>query len=92
MKKTVYKVVKECKSGLLRSAFFSTFNDVVDLNDFDPREPQEKFSAIHSCIYKIDEPTLSTCKQTGEVKRSHRATLVVEDGKKVYYYNGRKFD
>ena len=42
--------------------------------------------------YKIDEPTLSTCVQTGEVKRSHRATLVVEDGIKVYYYNGRKFD
>lgn len=42
--------------------------------------------------YKIDEPTLSTCAQTGAVKRSHRATLVVEDGKKVYYYNGRKFD
>lgn len=42
--------------------------------------------------YKIDEPTLATCKQTGEVKRSHTATMVVEDGKKVYYYNGRKFD
>lgn len=42
--------------------------------------------------YKIEAPTLSTCEQTGEIKRSHRATLVVEDGKKVYYYNGRKFD
>lgn len=42
--------------------------------------------------YKLDEPTLTTCKQTGEVKRSHRATVVVEDGRKVYYYNGRKFD
>ncbi len=42
--------------------------------------------------YKIDEPTIGTCKQTGEVKRSHRATAVKEDGKTVYYYNGRKFD
>jgi large subunit ribosomal protein L32 len=41
--------------------------------------------------YKADAPVLNTCPQTGEVKYSHRATVVIEDGQKVYYYNGRKF-
>lgn len=41
--------------------------------------------------YKAEEPTLTVDVQTGEVKIPHRAAMVIEDGKKVYYYNGRKF-
>lgn len=41
--------------------------------------------------YKAEAPTVNVCPQTGEVKLSHTATVVKEDGKKVYYYNGRKF-
>lgn len=41
---------------------------------------------------KIDGPTTSVEKATGEVKLSHRAAVIVENGKKVYYYNGRKFE
>jgi large subunit ribosomal protein L32 len=41
--------------------------------------------------YKAEEPKLGTCAQTGEVKMPHRATIVEENGEKVYYYNGRKF-
>ncbi len=42
--------------------------------------------------YKAEEPTSNVCEQTGETKLSHRATMVKEGGKKVFYYNGRKFD
>jgi len=41
--------------------------------------------------YKIDGPTTNVCEQTGETKQSHIASMVIEDGKKVFYYNGRKF-
>ena len=42
--------------------------------------------------YKAEAPTLTTCSETGEKKYNHRATVVKEGNKKVYYYNGRKFD
>lgn len=42
--------------------------------------------------YKAENPTLGIEKQSGEVILSHRASVVVENGKKVYYYNGRKFE
>jgi large subunit ribosomal protein L32 len=41
---------------------------------------------------KLEAPTLTTDKQTDAPKINHRASLVKEDGKKVFYYNGRKFD
>lgn len=42
--------------------------------------------------YKLDNPTIGTCETTGEVKLAHNATVVKENGRKVYYYNGRKFE
>lgn len=41
---------------------------------------------------KLETPDMVSDKQTSEVKINHRASLVKEDGKKVFYYNGRKFD
>ena len=41
---------------------------------------------------KMETPELVSDKQTAEVKVNHRAVAVKEDGKKVFYYNGRKFD
>jgi len=41
---------------------------------------------------KLESPTLVECKQTDEPKLNHRASAVKEDGRKVFYYNGRKFD
>lgn len=40
---------------------------------------------------KLDTSETNLCSQTGEVKLSHTATMVKEDGKRVFYYNGRKF-
>jgi len=42
--------------------------------------------------YKAEAPTLNECPQTGEMKMTHRATMVKEGNKKVFYYNGRTFD
>lgn len=41
---------------------------------------------------KAYAPDTRECRQTGEVHMPHRATIVKEDGKTVYYYNGRKFE
>lgn len=42
--------------------------------------------------YKAETPELAVCPETSEMKFTHRATVVKEGNKKVYYYNGRKFD
>lgn len=42
--------------------------------------------------YKAEPAELAPCPETGEVRYTHRATVVKEGNKKVYYYNGRKFD
>lgn len=42
--------------------------------------------------YKAEETQLTVCPQTQELKPSHRATVVKEGNKKVFYYNGRRFD
>ena len=41
---------------------------------------------------KLEAPAIVEDKQTAESKLNHRAVLVKEDGKKVFYYNGRRFE
>lgn len=42
--------------------------------------------------YKAEVPEITTCPESGEMKYTHRAAVVKEGNKKVYYYNGRKFE
>jgi len=42
--------------------------------------------------YKAEVPTMTQESQSGETTLSHRAAVVKEGNKKVYYYNGRRFD
>jgi len=34
--------------------------------------------------YKLEGPEVNECKQTGQTKRNHHATVVKENGRKVF--------
>jgi large subunit ribosomal protein L32 len=42
--------------------------------------------------YKAEVPSMNECSETGEIKLPHRAAMVKEGNKKVFFYNGRRFD
>ncbi|MDC1068191.1 50S ribosomal protein L32 [Candidatus Kapabacteria bacterium] len=42
--------------------------------------------------YKIEAADTAVCPATNEIKMPHRATIIKEGNKKVFYYNGRRFD
>lgn len=41
---------------------------------------------------KAERPEFQECRETGEQHMPHRATVIEEDGKKVFVYNGRRYN
>jgi large subunit ribosomal protein L32 len=42
--------------------------------------------------YKAEAPDTMVCPASSEIKMPHRATIIKEGNKKVFIYNGRRFD